>query len=220
MNYDTFVNASFFLQGRADEFTTKTPGKRKEILAELLGVNRWDAYRDAARKRRLKRKQSVGASTRRSGDRRGWPRKRRAARAGAGRKAPRRSQRAAADAGDNRRADALRSRRQAAERAAKICMPRSSRRRHAPPSWPRRGRNASKSCRGSRRCCKTPRRSRPPSPPGRRPRASGRAGRRRRIVTMPCSASGVLTSWPSRARAAACCSSRRSIWPGRSRCSA
>jgi DNA repair protein SbcC/Rad50 len=37
MNYDTFVNASFFLQGRADEFTTKTPGKRKEILAELLG---------------------------------------------------------------------------------------------------------------------------------------------------------------------------------------
>jgi len=53
MNYDTFVNVSFFLQGRADEFTTKTPGKRKEILAELLGVNRWDAYRDAARKRRL-----------------------------------------------------------------------------------------------------------------------------------------------------------------------
>jgi DNA repair protein SbcC/Rad50 len=47
MNYDTFVNASFFLQGRADEFTTKTPGKRKEILAELLGVNRWDTYRDA-----------------------------------------------------------------------------------------------------------------------------------------------------------------------------
>lgn len=53
MNYDTFVNASFFLQGRADEFTTKTPGKRKEILAELLGVNRWDAYREAARQRRV-----------------------------------------------------------------------------------------------------------------------------------------------------------------------
>ncbi len=51
MNYDTFVNASFFLQGRADEFTTKTPGKRKEILAELLGVNRWDIYRDAAHRR-------------------------------------------------------------------------------------------------------------------------------------------------------------------------
>ncbi|MDT8304526.1 MAG: SMC family ATPase [Anaerolineae bacterium] len=51
MNYDTFVNASFFLQGRADEFTTKTPGKRKEILAELLGVNRWDSYRDAVHQR-------------------------------------------------------------------------------------------------------------------------------------------------------------------------
>lgn len=52
MNYDTFTNASFFLQGRADEFTTKTAGKRKEILADLLGVNRWDAYREAATERR------------------------------------------------------------------------------------------------------------------------------------------------------------------------
>ena len=33
MNYDTFINASFLLQGKADEFTTKTPGRRKEILA-------------------------------------------------------------------------------------------------------------------------------------------------------------------------------------------
>ena len=52
MNFETFVNASFFLQGQADEFTTKTPGKRKEILADLLGVNRWDRYREAARDRR------------------------------------------------------------------------------------------------------------------------------------------------------------------------
>jgi exonuclease SbcC len=48
MNYDTFVNASFLLQGRADEFMTKTPGKRKEILAELLGVSEWDQWRDRA----------------------------------------------------------------------------------------------------------------------------------------------------------------------------
>lgn len=52
MNFETFINASFFLQGQADEFTTKTPGKRKEILADLLSVNRWDRYRDAARARR------------------------------------------------------------------------------------------------------------------------------------------------------------------------
>ncbi len=52
MNYDTFVNASFLLQGRADEFMTKTPGKRKEILAELLGVSEWDQWRDRAAGRR------------------------------------------------------------------------------------------------------------------------------------------------------------------------
>ena len=48
MNYDTFVNVSFFLQGQADEFTTKTAGQRKEILAELLGVNRWDKFKEQA----------------------------------------------------------------------------------------------------------------------------------------------------------------------------
>lgn len=52
MNYETFVNASFLLQGRADEFTTKTAGRRKEVLADLLGVNRWDIYREAAANRR------------------------------------------------------------------------------------------------------------------------------------------------------------------------
>jgi len=46
MNYDTFINASFLLQGQADEFTTKTASKRKEILADLLGVSQWDQYRE------------------------------------------------------------------------------------------------------------------------------------------------------------------------------
>ena len=48
MNYDTFINASFLLQGKADEFTTKTPNKRKEILADLMGLGIWDEYREAA----------------------------------------------------------------------------------------------------------------------------------------------------------------------------
>jgi exonuclease SbcC len=52
MNFDSFINASFLLQGKADEFTTKTANKRKEILAYLLGVNEWDRYRDAAAERR------------------------------------------------------------------------------------------------------------------------------------------------------------------------
>ncbi len=48
MNYDVFTNASFLLQGKADEFTTKTPDRRKEILAEILGVSRWDDYKEIA----------------------------------------------------------------------------------------------------------------------------------------------------------------------------
>jgi exonuclease SbcC len=52
MNFDSFINASFLLQGKADEFTTKTANKRKEILADLLGVNEWDHYKDAAAERR------------------------------------------------------------------------------------------------------------------------------------------------------------------------
>lgn len=52
LNYDTFTNASFLLQGKADEFTTKTPNRRKEILADLLGVNEWDSYREAVTERR------------------------------------------------------------------------------------------------------------------------------------------------------------------------
>ena len=52
MNYDTFTNASFLLQGKADQFTTHTANKRKEILAELLGVTVWERYREAAAERR------------------------------------------------------------------------------------------------------------------------------------------------------------------------
>ena len=45
-------SASFLLQGKADEFTTKTANRRKEILADILGVNRWDEYKDRATDRR------------------------------------------------------------------------------------------------------------------------------------------------------------------------
>lgn len=54
MNYDTFTNASFLLQGKADEFTTKTAGQRKEILADLLGVSQWEQYREVAAAERKK----------------------------------------------------------------------------------------------------------------------------------------------------------------------
>lgn len=52
MDYETFTNASFFLQGRADQFAQQRPGDRKRILANVLGLEIWDAYRDAAAERR------------------------------------------------------------------------------------------------------------------------------------------------------------------------
>ena len=52
MDYDTFINASFFLQGKADEFTQKNSTQRKEILAGILGMDLWEHYQDAAREAR------------------------------------------------------------------------------------------------------------------------------------------------------------------------
>ena len=49
ISYSTFVNSVFLLQGRADEFTRQTPAKRKEILAELLELDRYERYREVTR---------------------------------------------------------------------------------------------------------------------------------------------------------------------------
>ena len=51
MNYDTFVNSVFILQGRADEFTTRRPGERKRILSEILGLSVFDELQSRARDR-------------------------------------------------------------------------------------------------------------------------------------------------------------------------
>jgi len=48
LDYDTFVNASFFLQGKADQFTQQRPGDRKRILGSILGLEIWDTYRQRA----------------------------------------------------------------------------------------------------------------------------------------------------------------------------
>jgi exonuclease SbcC len=52
MDYDTFVNASFFLQGKADQFTQQGPGDRKRILSTILGLELWEEYRQGAADRR------------------------------------------------------------------------------------------------------------------------------------------------------------------------
>ncbi len=40
LDYETFVNSVFLLQGRADSFTVKTASERKQILADILGLAR------------------------------------------------------------------------------------------------------------------------------------------------------------------------------------
>lgn len=52
LDYDTFVNASFFLQGKADQFAQQKPGDRKRILSSILGLEQWEAYRERAAERR------------------------------------------------------------------------------------------------------------------------------------------------------------------------
>ncbi len=52
LDYDTFVNASFFLQGKADQFTQQNAGKRKEVLSNILGLEMWEEYKNRSADRR------------------------------------------------------------------------------------------------------------------------------------------------------------------------
>ena len=45
LDYETFVNASFFLQGKADQFTQQNATKRKEVLSNILGLEAWEEYK-------------------------------------------------------------------------------------------------------------------------------------------------------------------------------
>ena len=48
LDYDTFINVSFFLQGRADQFAQQIPTRRKEILGNILGLEIWETYKARA----------------------------------------------------------------------------------------------------------------------------------------------------------------------------
>ena len=52
LDYDTFVNISFFLQGKADQFAQQSPTRRKEILGNILGLEAWEIYKNRAIERR------------------------------------------------------------------------------------------------------------------------------------------------------------------------
>lgn len=54
LDYESFINASFLLQGEADQFTQQNPSVRKRILTQILGLEIWENYRrEAAQKRKF-----------------------------------------------------------------------------------------------------------------------------------------------------------------------
>ncbi len=58
LDYESFTNASFLLQGKADQFTQQNPAARKRILSQILGLEIWEDYRNRAlQKRRLAEKE-------------------------------------------------------------------------------------------------------------------------------------------------------------------
>ncbi|MEM9092089.1 MAG: SMC family ATPase [Cyanobacteria bacterium P01_F01_bin.53] len=49
IDYDTFVNAAYLRQGRADEFMLKGPSDRKQVLADLLKLDHYDSLAEQAK---------------------------------------------------------------------------------------------------------------------------------------------------------------------------
>lgn len=64
MDYQTFTNSAFLLQGRADAFTVKDPAERKELLGKILGLGFYDEMEEEAKnlsRARKGEKQRLGA---------------------------------------------------------------------------------------------------------------------------------------------------------------
>lgn len=59
LTYDTFVNSAFLKQGRADEFTLKTPAERKALLAEILSLNVWVEYEEKVKLQQVEIERSL-----------------------------------------------------------------------------------------------------------------------------------------------------------------
>jgi DNA repair protein SbcC/Rad50 len=49
LDYDTFINSAYLRQGRADEFMLRRPNERKQILADLLKLDRYEELAEKAK---------------------------------------------------------------------------------------------------------------------------------------------------------------------------
>lgn len=65
LSYETFSNSSLLLQGKADSFTIKKPAERKEVLAEILGLQDYEILSDRARERSREHRQKADLLTNR-----------------------------------------------------------------------------------------------------------------------------------------------------------
>ncbi|MEA4910448.1 MAG: SMC family ATPase [Anaerolineaceae bacterium] len=68
LDYETFTNASFFLQGKADQFAQQRPGDRKRILSSVLGLEVWENYRNEAAERRKRQESELAGLNDRLGE--------------------------------------------------------------------------------------------------------------------------------------------------------
>jgi exonuclease SbcC len=59
IDYETFVNSAFIMQGRADTFMTQSANERKAILAEILGLSVYDELEEKARAKRRENNESL-----------------------------------------------------------------------------------------------------------------------------------------------------------------
>lgn len=59
LDYETFVNASFFLQDKADQFSQQNAGRRKEVLSSILGLEIWETYRERTTARRKEAEKEI-----------------------------------------------------------------------------------------------------------------------------------------------------------------
>jgi len=55
MDYETFINSAFLVQGRANEFTMKPAGERKEVIGNIMGLTVYDELAKEARDRQTDR---------------------------------------------------------------------------------------------------------------------------------------------------------------------
>ncbi|MBX9725387.1 MAG: SMC family ATPase, partial [Candidatus Obscuribacterales bacterium] len=56
MDYETFVSSVYLRQGRADEFTMRSPNERKQVFSDILGLDYFDKLQEIAREEARERK--------------------------------------------------------------------------------------------------------------------------------------------------------------------